>query len=622
MVLLHFLIFFWCFSFHLQTFPDLSNLSTCSITGRVLWEDCSSRPQDKSSLTGAIASKKRRWQTPVVLIDSDTEEVPAKPKLAVKLGSAMKIAIRDLPPREGTTTKTKIATLHRGEELAKENGIDHNLRFQKLHRKNSDVLEGGHWSKFLRALGAGNCQNLVCGSCRELWQIVWGCPEEKTAGLSQSKGTEDEMTPAIVGEPPPEVPLVPHSPPQRKRGRPVAMEKMFSTAEWLQIYRPDTYERILAEDSKLRYFCKVCSIAVNFWRPHSLKYVRSHEMAQAHRDPTAVQPFNPTHGASEVCNGQSLETEAHELFAIHESIRTWLAAGQPKLKPVGDEAPSLLDMVIFSIAANGVIQVRSAACKQIRHGHGMCSACEVDTRKKQLVRLLCGWAYKIDLARWAFLRFYQPKEGEKFGQQLAQRDYHCLGLAGHDIQEMHKADLKSLCCRARESLESIPKLRRSAQLQDMMDRVLVPCHLYFGNSTAAAAHSSFVSQFAFQVANGTIHEKDLKLACAVAQGQFRSDALVHTLFQSFMAMLDKKERGLTRLRTSSALQEESVVDLLSILGKNKEVQSLFAKFGVSWRCPPKLPLLHCSLPDFFCAIPISFEEMRNFALLSWVRKVQ
>lgn len=398
-------------------------------------------------------------------------------------------------------------------------------------------------------------------------------------------------------------PHVPHTPPQRKRGRPGAQEVLLETADWLQEHRSEIYEK-QPGNQKLRYFCKICQVSICFHRRHSLKFVLDHEKSAKHSrqqgevDTLVSNDYKKSAGR---CSGIMLNAVGHPLFNICQSVQIWMEAGQPQIKTLEGESPQLLDLLAFQADVAGNVCARSPQCTSQVEQEGLCHPCHAAVHKKRLPQLLDEWACKIDMARVAFLRFHHPAEASRLEALLSERGYLARGVAA-DMQELLKLDLKALSHRVNEKFLSVPKLRRSVQLQHFMDHILVPTHLYFNDASAATVHSAFISQFASQVASGAVRESDLSLACAVARGKLREDAVVHGLFQAFFAMVEKKERGLQRLCSSKALKEETIVDMLGILGKHKEVRHLFHKFGVSWRAPPQVPLQNERLPDFFCAV--------------------
>ena len=480
------------------------------------------------------------------------------------------------------------------EQLALDLGIDHNKKFQQVHRKNNDAAPKGHWGKFLSVLDGSSCAKVDCKSCLELLASV-----EKVA--EQAAGA---AAPASEARP------VPHTPEQRKRGRPLASDVLFSTVEWLREYRADVYTAVPGGTNTLRYFCKLCQHEVNFYRHSSLKFVHKHEQAIPHGKSVPEQRFTQDDEGSTpiVCQGVLLnEDKDCPLGAICESIKMWMEAGQPRIKHLCGEKRAVLEEVSFQMDNGGNVHARSLHCQGLMPSKDKsCGSCMRVTRQRELLNVLCEWAYKIDMARLAFLRFYQTKESKLFGEKLAERDYnvHALkaSVLSQERESLLKADTRTLCQAVNAKFESIPKVRRTEQLQAYMDRALVPCHLFFRDAKAVQAHSAFVGHFAQQVASGEIREEDLNLACMVAAGKFREDAVVHGLFQAFMDMVQKRDRGCQRICSSNLLKEEYIFDMLSILGRHKEVKHLFEKFGVRWKATPQLPLRHYRLPDFFCAM--------------------
>lgn len=104
-----------------------------------------------------VASRKRRWMaswssTPIA-VDSDSggEAATPKPKKAATLPSS--------------------SEKHRCQRT-ESHGIDHNKTFQRLHQANKDIMERGHWRKFLQALDNGQCSWLTCRSCLQLWETA------------------------------------------------------------------------------------------------------------------------------------------------------------------------------------------------------------------------------------------------------------------------------------------------------------------------------------------------------------------------------------------------------------------------------------------------------------------
>ena len=224
--------------------------------------------------------------------------------------------------------------------------------------------------------------------------------------------------------------------------------------------------------------------------------------------------------------------------------------------------------------------------------------------------------FKMDLCLLGFHRFYHPEDADTVADEIAGRDYIKMKLAGDSFHGLRSLDTADLIARASSKLVNLPKWRRSESLQSFMDRYLVPFRQFYQEAKESSAYTCLMQKFTLQVASGKIADSDLQLAAAVATGKLREDPVVHGLAQSFLAMVDRRNRGCeSRLNSSKYMDEDAILEMVSTLGSHREAKLLLNRFGVNERViQSRFNFEDERLPQFFCSIRSQDILVRNFQI--------
>lgn len=376
---------------------------------------------------------------------------------------------------EGKTSAKKVkgASLQRkGEEIAKEHGIDHNIMFQKRHQEGGIVIPNGHWKLFLESLARG--QRNVCSICQDLQSLCSATPftpqEEQTHrddALEDASGNVD---------------LAP-------RGRPQAGQRLRCVHRWIEEERKGIYRRLTGPN--IPYWCYVCKKQIHVVRSCNEKYVLEHEKSMTHRKglclTNAAEQIVQADALEGPCAGFLVSNPAFPLNVLSESAANWLSAGCPHVRSRPHEVPSALSEVRLNEECEdkAELRFRSAKCetKMVRANEA-CSTCFKLGRKS--LKELATWSFMIDLGHYSSALFYNPHKAEDQLKVIEGRDYKTLGLAGalmDDIFKIRSAKQKIAFISSR--FQCFPKCRRSTSLQQFMSIALPEHALHASNDEMA-----------------------------------------------------------------------------------------------------------------------------------------
>ena len=551
-----------------------------------------------------------------------------------------------------------------GRKSLREAELSH-IDFQKRHREhqgpNTLASQPGHFQSFCEALARPD-RILGCSACASLRQQV----RDALASSGASGALASAQSPRVPSQSPQDpqvVQMVQQMQEQlpeeqdaqdivvgdrvHNRGRRPKSEApgaRFDLHRFIQKERVGIYR---ATDKsycgKLEYFCLACQKAVNMFTATNDSKLTGHEKGQKHQDglkrleaeeaqrkPEPRQqsvprqepePSRPSQAESamsaalvpvevrdvHVCRGLSIEERNSPVSALRDSFQTFFQSGCPRtLFQRGETDP--LEKVDF-VYDGSVVRLRATDCNGRIEGHnarvksccGTClRACGAGALRKHVAKK----AYLLDLAHWSWQLFYASEaEAAATAERIRCADYKLMGFAGLDFPQLEEAESKiSLARSIWNRFENIPKLRRSAALQNFMDRYLVRPQFYHSRDMEAHAHSALVAAFTQQVGSGQIQPADLQLASKVAAGDLRVDSLIGGLTSSFLFAYKKSLTNLKRKTTSAHMDPEALEDMLLTLGQRKEAQNLLQRFSVNPEMLPRLILHSQTLPNPFCSL--------------------
>ena len=328
----------------------------------------------------------------------------------------------------------------------------------------------------------------------------------------------------------------------------------------------------------------------------------------------AVSPV-PKQAPSEAykCVGVPASNNSFPLHRLQSSVVKFMTAGQPRTVFLDHERDPLQGCFFVGTSAGFVVQAKDClgTCKRIDVA---CRRCRSLAESKDFQKHLASKAYHVDLVRLAWMYFHCPdEEVADFVASMRASDYAATGYAGNDLGSIvGSANKMEAVRRIRAKFTTIPVWRLSASMKNFLDSQLVETPCYHNTDTQAIAHASLAMSLSEAVAKGEVHKMDLQLGALVATGGLRADSLVNSMVTSFLQMLSKslaKGQG-KRQTTSEYVDQTALMEAVSSLGRGKEVQAMFARFGVNPQCLPKvqfgghegsalprLPHSYCTLRD-------------------------
>ena len=221
--------------------------------------------------------------------------------------------------------------------------------------------------------------------------------------------------------------------------------------------------------------------------------------------------------------------------------------------------------------------------------------------------MIALWACRIDLVAYAKALAFGNKEEKRLARAvLIQSDYYREEHCCHDVDAILQVEDEAMqFLMIKRKIESIPKYLRTQRMQAWVDASLhgmdvpKPCE-----ETERHALRVLVDNFAGKVVDNTLRRSDLQLAAKVASGALQGSRVVSCLLQSFLDMQAKIAQGKNtkRLTSSKHLNEDTLSEIVFLLGKSTQSKAILRAFGVNDRkVDCRIDYEHPMLPAFYVA---------------------
>eukprot|EP00434_Breviolum_minutum_P032853 symbB.v1.2.029056.t1/scaffold3142.1/size62523/1 len=435
-------------------------------------------------------------------------------------------------------------------------GFDHNKNFQISHYREKKPPGAGHWDEF--CLAFHNSNYVKCSICNQMLDGIWGGGQKQEEPIANSTSQSAEREDLVLTEDceaPKNVVLTEDCGALKKphRGRPNRRERegMMDIDAWVNTQRAGIYRRLNDFDSRHPFWCELCGVRVLAQRKHDQRYLLAHEQRERHKRLWK----------------DKLKKEAGNVECL-------------QLCPHDDDDDSL------------------GPCKGACIEDESFAACKKDT-----LRDIAQWSFKLDLGKYAFFLQHRPHESKDALSQIQERDYQSQDVVKRSLEEVLR--IESTVHRVRfihKKLEGINHTRRNQALQTFLDQYVSSDHYLHANSTEQRSYSALVSAMTDRLAAGEVLTDDLKVASQIASGALRRDGLIMALMRSAIHMNHAQERGCLRTKTGQYLDHDALGDLMCSLGNSKETRHLLDRFGVVKSAIPRVGLIHPELPQFFCPL--------------------
>ncbi|CAE7315496.1 unnamed protein product [Symbiodinium sp. CCMP2592] len=578
---------------------------------------------------------------------SSASKAAAKPKPAAKAKTPKKLQLEGRELMHGHLSHGEFQARHRLEQ-----------------GKTTLAEKGGHWQSFCEAVAAPE-RMLGCTVCislrQELREALASAAEESSrqslAALQQVVQLPEHQDHGsiVVGD---------RVRTPGRRPRKEAAESRFDLHRFVQKERGDVYRLTDFSylKGKITYHCLACQKSVNFFVSTNDSKLAVHEKGHKHieglarlqkqkqdaeekaiplqdvsggRLPQQPQASGANEAPAQVvesggrlpqqpqasgankapaqvveadgcpCDGLGLE-ERSPLHSVRAGITTFFQAGCPRTVFQRGETDPLKEVVLAQTADG--IKLRATHCQGRIDGHNArmkvaCAICMKHCGTKAVMKHILKKAYLLDLASWAWQLFYGSEQGAaEAANRIKEADYRRQGHAGLDFEELCGLSCKLQIARSVwNKFENIPKIRRSTEMQDFIDRYVVKPQLFHSGDNEARAHSSLVAAFANQVGAGNVQSTDLVLAAKVAAGELRQDSLISGLVTTFL-MQYRRSLGCKRKNSSAHSDPEALSEVLGMLGVRSEAEALVQRFHVNPQSLPRLVLHSATLPNAFCSL--------------------
>ena len=544
------------------------------------------------------------------------------------------------------TRKEKQALAHaviKGTEICEEAGLLHR-HFQKEHVGDVADCKTGHWHAFLHVVAFAATPDvfpkvpaLACATCRRL----------KAKVLDSRQGPGNVQLVPLEGEGSQANQAMVQGRQVHLRGRPKKSEKagdrwsihIFIAQERSWCYDPT--EKTYSSD--VMYFCRACDRKIKFTSATCKQKIDKHERSETHQK--GVRKLRPelamgvlhdqdAGGTGEVADPsdrdavQSVQVVpvVHQAAAqvvaytcpgavpptLPDSATKFFQAGQPRtvfMSPPAESDPLRGCQFLCVGSTCSTIAVKAANCaRDCRRVDVACKHCKALVKDKAFCRHLAGKAYHIDLVRLAWAYFHaSPEEVIELRKSMEQADYYVSGLAGQDLSALTKAASKvEIIGKIRHKITCMPSWRISPSMRAWLDANLVETNSFHHQDSQAEAHAALAASLSGAIAKGKVYEQDIQLASIVAAGGLRADSLINSMVTSFLSKL--QQSCAKRHTTSEFMDQAAMYEAVSTLGRGKDVQALFARFGMNPQSLPKLDFGRASLPQ-------SYISMRDPAIL-------
>lgn len=473
--------------------------------------------------------------------------------------------------RQMSTKEREHAARAMENELSEKHEFTHNHSFQREHRIRKILMPRGHWQQFL--LDLHDKAPMGCEACRECRKLVSREPNQADAPPLLD-GDDGSAADADQGVPPPPPPP---SQPVRARGRPKKSGASWpGLKNWLESTRPGIYQ--VVEEGSFQWLCRLCNQVLKFQRDADT-FVKAHEKRALHISQLAALKAGVEHALPrpeevatacqgvDICNDSRLAPELHKLQA---SIAAWIAGGSPLAKGNGNP----LGLASFTCSQDG-ITFRHVECEgQVMVG--LCPKCYSLSRNSSFIADLKHWAWKLDLVQLCnHMVMNNDDEIRELAEAIPSRDYFDPEVHKPQLDQLLKMNPADAIGNIRYGILSIPRIRRAASLQALIDLRLSDTRQLLPTSMESSIFSTLMQKFQGAVQNGVCHRKEFEMASMIASGKLRAEPVVEALFKSTLSRLSKISNGaLQRTGTSEFFANGLSMDLLLLLGKSKESHKL------------------------------------------------
>eukprot|EP00435_Cladocopium_sp_Y103_P015306 s3161_g3.t1 len=451
-------------------------------------------------------------------------------------------------------------------KLLEEKKFSHNIDFQKQHRSKNLQPKRGHWQEFLRQII--NQKPMSCVACQACKEIIDAPrPEAPTEEAQQEE-------PAPPPQPQPQ-----REDAGRKRGRPRknATSSWEGLAPWMEKHRPGIYS--LVDEEEKTWLCRLCNVELRLQRD-GITYVEMHEGRKTHKQKVEVfknslpQDEQPKAAPFAPCKGALIDDEKliPDLYAIRYSILNFVQGGMPFA--TGDSKNCPLLQVAFTFHADG-LHFKHKDCTS-EASPVLCNHCFQLSRNQILISDLKHWSWRLDQVQLCQLKFVGTIE--EINEQIEVinlRDYYVPEVHRKEVSMLNKMNGLDAMNRVRWAITSIPRNKRNASLQALVDTRLSDVRDLCPRNMEKSVFLTMLRKYQSAIESGQCHEDEFQLAAQIATGKLRNEPLVECLFKSAMAKMCKLEKGATqRPCTSKFVNSEMALELLVVLGRGKAAQNV------------------------------------------------
>ena len=236
----------------------------------------------------------------------------------------------------------------------------------------------------------------------------------------------------------------------------------------------------------------------------------------------------------------------------------------------------------------------------------ICQECWSLGNSRFLVKTLTRFATKYFAAVLLRARLFRPDDVEKVLTQLRGSDmYH----AGHqaEIEAVCSMEVEVLQRFVRSTFMSVPARVQSDSFKLFLCTVVKPCVDVSSNTwnSQVIVQSEVLAKHLSNQTLRSVQDIEMKLACKVANGALRNHSMLQGLLISFLAMAERRDRGVQTMRNLQLAPRELELvaeagAALSMAASNKQVLKMFGMAFAGGKV--KMTDLHAaSLPDPFMA---------------------
>lgn len=249
----------------------------------------------------------------------------------------------------------------------------------------------------------------------------------------------------------------------------------------------------------------------------------------------------------------------------------------------------------------------------------VCKLCEGIGKDRYVLKTLVNFATKYAAASLLRIKLFFPDREPEEIKRLKSSDFYVAGTT-KDLDAICQESIELLQRRVRSGFLCIPVRSQSKNMREFISCVVKPSleiNPHDWNSQVAM-NSRNIAQRLQSRTLSSVEDVELKMACKIANGTLRNNAVLQGLLCSLIEFSERQSRGLSTMRHLNLSDVE--MDLISEAGVTLSLaagnKQLLKMFGLAFKgARTNLSKLHSmGLPDPFMA-NLSDEVLAQNALL-------